>query len=300
MMTTSKSIFCTCFMCAVSCGLVMWWGLDNPNSKASIYVAHCMTGELRSLVDPAIYESTKRNFIDLFSPNATRVDLFMYVSLKNQSCWPNGTQTDLRYEDIQAPLAQLKPFEVVFHDDDPGDELIRKAQRGCLQHCQLQWRKWELCLDLVEAAEKRLGIQYTWMTKTRPDSFWDQPLDRSHTLLNKELFNVTKRVVLGRNMNRPCGFGGVDHAFCFPRSIARDVLTGLRSRSCSEANATRPPTCERTKCFGCECALADWWRRHNITFKDGWTQDGGVPSKWKRPYPKCVPEVALDFYMRGK
>lgn len=269
----------------------------ESHHQQEVHVAHCVSGEVRSLTDPVIHQSMHTNFFQRFSPGAQRVDIFLYLSLKNQTCSQDGTSEDMKASLLSDAISVLRPYKVIIHDDDAGDNAAKHAQPGCLAYCQNQWRKWELCLDAVESAERSLGIMYTWITKTRPDSLWAQPIATHDTLSNTLLFNAGRGIVIGRNTNPACGFGGIDHAFVFPRTVASMAMRGLRTRSCAHAKQSRAPTCEKDECFGCECALYDWWRIHNLTFVDGWAKYGwanygGIPSKWVRPYPPCIPSKA--------
>jgi hypothetical protein len=306
MMRINKSVGRPWILAGVALGIILFIAqldigvITAREPDTTVRVAHCIVGEVRSLLDPDVHMPMKANFIDKFSPTAHKIDVFLHLSLINQTCGANGEPRDLTVSELEPALKVLKPTKVVYHNDSKGDAAALDAQPGCLRYCQVQWRKWELCLDIIKQHEKQARFKYTWVVKSRPDSWWKDGLKNADTLANQARFDPAKKTVYGRVLNPECGYGGLDHVFLLPRALAERALVGLRSQTCEQAKKKALPTCEKEACFGCECALASWWQLQGMSLHNmPWAAGAGYPSKWIKPYPKCVSDNARETRERG-
>ena len=170
--------------------------------------AHCVAGLVRSLPQPLVYRSLRRNMLDSFggTPSVFLVIKIWNPATKHAGHFPSSAAEDLaqgtHWSDEQAEeflrpvLAELKPLvagiRLLNASEDTADQLINRR-------CSVQGRHYGLksgvytteaglvrlvgqaaasdaCLRMIETSERAAGVRFDFVTRSRPDLAYLAPV----------------------------------------------------------------------------------------------------------------------------
>lgn len=141
-------------------------GFSAFSPRPSKKIALCITGHLRSFHKPSVYMSIKRNVVDTLENSGWSVDVFFHVGRRDIP--RTGIKPAISFSP-RLTLNLFKPVRVSFYDRH--DECRKHACKNRRQNmtCPHGLLRTQQCMSLVENYEKRKGIRYSWVYKTRPD-----------------------------------------------------------------------------------------------------------------------------------
>lgn len=139
-------------------------------------IAHCITGAVRTLTEPRVYESIKDNLIDALGGAS---DVFFF--LENGDTSPRGGFAGpLPVESILAVTDRLRAVRVEFQEDDIVFLRCQKTgktpDRTYTSPWTAQLLKWRRCFDMIQEHEYRQNMPYDWIVKSRPDMRYEHPV----------------------------------------------------------------------------------------------------------------------------
>ena len=129
-------------------------------------IAVCLVGFVRTLQEPQVFQSIAR----ALHPVDASVDFYGSVSLGlNESDTAKGQVGHVPHEAIRQALHVLRP--VMWEED---------ARLGsthlCGLACMRQYERFERCVSMIAAHERREQIRYQWVVKARPDVVFPAPM----------------------------------------------------------------------------------------------------------------------------
>merc|ERR1711935_749053 len=173
-----------------------------------------MVGDVRSWPHPQVISEMVKFMDKLQRSDVALVHLYVLYTLRGAvHCGNEGMKVvfDLKADDIQDPLQQLRPW--LQYEENIEPEWDAKKTTGS----QIQIRKWQHAHRAVRRNEARLGMQYDWFVRIRPDSLladkWDVPL----------ITNLKAGTSYFGNLENP-GYGAADHFFIIHSSHANLVF----------------------------------------------------------------------------
>ena len=166
-------------------------GYAAPSVPKEPYVAHCITGALRSFAEPRVFGSIKESFIDSFS---SRSRVFVVVSFDcrvgtvdvlNSSAPVTPCYKDYSVRDLHRALAYVGAdyFEAVNNNQPPPAvkcDAAPDVQRYPGYYYQQE--KTRRCFEAVERFERESGECFDWVVRMRPDDFWKARVPHASSL----------------------------------------------------------------------------------------------------------------------
>ena len=176
--------------------------LGSPAWSSDGGVAVCLSGHVRSLVQPAVYTALKANLVDpLGAGTAGGADVFMYVELDQVEAaaspnaptaaetaveeaghilnarlnddWDPLNPRNCSASELEPALALLRPVVFRLHDEATAPPF---PASNCTARAVPQLEKVAACFRLVEQHERARGFRYDWVVRARPDLGWTLPV----------------------------------------------------------------------------------------------------------------------------
>lgn len=153
----------------------------NPPDPASHLnaVAVCMSGATRTIVHPLVVHTMRHHLLqpldaDLYAVLNLGTDTAHKLLSKHQS------ELTLRGSErwrVEQALSLLAAREVIFLEDEEErlDPPTCEGSHGAWTWMAMMWGI-QRCGQLVEAAEATRGAAYSWVVRTRPDTFFREPI----------------------------------------------------------------------------------------------------------------------------
>jgi len=154
-------------------------GRGGPRPRAAV----CIAGLVRSIAEPAVYESIAQN-----ATGSLEADVSIFYVLDKQ-------QRPLA--DFEETFRRLPPASIAFYDAE-ADITAWERMAPCellFTPCHKQFEKLHTCLRLIEAAEASSNSKFDWLVRLRPDVQWNAPIGGLSGFDNKAL-HLTMRLSL--------------------------------------------------------------------------------------------------------
>ena len=217
-------------------------------------IAWCVAGGARTLANPAVARSIRKNLFDAFGARSTVFALLKTTDNRDKADWrvvPKDTSAGELRDALRVLGASPSHVRILSSADEPSlndactirPEWFGAAgkKRGIktwinshLPGTIGQLSSWHQCFEMVESAEASSGERFDLVAKVRPDTFWFQAVMPWCSFINAD--TVDANAYWGDFLNKT-GQGGVassavvnyppDQFFMLPRALAPTIFKGL-------------------------------------------------------------------------
>ena len=226
-----------------------------PSARTS-RVAVCLTGHPRTFSRTHVHGSIRELLVNGLRRHSRTVDVFAVFGrgdapLKSpRDPWRVSTVESDR-DSINRALESIGTREVIWVNEpwlkpNRACRIVTAAARMLLERGIAQPAAWETCYGLIEKAEAADGVQYDFVVRARPDTWWyaphPPPCHMRGARATQQPHGGTPVCPIQMHKH-PCDRrnGYTDHYFAMPRAAAEAVMRGI-ARMYLECNSTLPYT----------------------------------------------------------